>query len=42
MPPIAAFIRWSDEQKLGLSFQLPMPIEVIAGWLNGRGTVSAD
>jgi hypothetical protein len=36
VPPLRAFVRWQDGRELGLAFEMPLPIEVIAGWLNGR------
>lgn len=39
LPPIDVFIRWSDEQEVGLSFASPMPIQVIADWLKDREKV---
>lgn len=40
LPPVSAFIRWSDDEELGVSFGVPMPIEVIAQWLDQRSHVS--
>lgn len=39
LPPIDAFIRWSEEQEVGLSFASPLPIQMIADWLVDRETV---
>lgn len=36
LPPLRAFVRWADEEELGLSFTAPIPIEIIAGWLDER------
>lgn len=36
MPPIRAHVRWTEEEELGLSFETPIPIGLIAGWLNER------
>ena len=40
MPPLRAFVRWCDEEELGLSFAAPIPIQIIAGWLGERTLVS--
>jgi hypothetical protein len=42
MPPLSAFIRWSDDHDLGLSFSSPLPLEVISRWLIGRRHVSVS
>lgn len=39
-PPIVAFVRWSDDLDIGLAFEVPLPIQVIAAWLDDRVTVS--
>lgn len=40
MPLMKAFVRWADRTELGLSFDIPLPIQVIAGWLDERVNVS--
>jgi hypothetical protein len=40
LPPLSAFIRWSDDQGLGLSFPSPLPLDVISQWLINREHVS--
>lgn len=40
MPPLKAFVRWADEDELGLSFAAPIPIEIIANWVGQQGRVS--
>ena len=39
MPPLRAYVRWSDEEEIGLSFAAPIPIEIIAGWLGERALI---
>ena len=41
LPTIRAHVRWADEAELGLFFESPIPIQIIAGWLGGRLRVSA-
>ena len=41
VPSIRAFVRWQDDRELGLAFEAPIPIEVIARWLDGRVKVVA-
>lgn len=40
LPPILAFVRWSDHLDLGLEFDRPLPIQLIAARLGGRVNVS--
>ncbi|HET9810464.1 MAG TPA: PilZ domain-containing protein [Sphingomicrobium sp.] len=40
MPMMRAFVRWVDDTELGLAFDVPLPIQVIAQWLDERVTVS--
>ena len=40
LPPVRAFVRWSDDEEIGLSFAAPIPIEIIAGWLGERALIS--
>lgn len=41
LPPMNAFVRWTDDEHVGLSFATPLPIQIIAGWLDDRVRVSA-
>ena len=41
LPPMKAFVRWTDGEYAGLSFATPLPIQIIAGWLDERIRVSA-
>jgi hypothetical protein len=41
LPPITAFVRWRDGEDLGLAFEVPLPMQVIAGWLDERVRVFA-
>ena len=41
VPSIRAFVRWQEGRELGLAFEAPIPIEVIARWLDGRIRVVA-
>lgn len=40
LPTIKAFVRWNRESELGLAFEAPLPIQLIAEWMNGRLNVS--
>lgn len=42
LPPVSGYIRWSDDQELGVSFGVPMPVKVIAQWLGQRPHVSVS
>lgn len=41
MPPIRAYVRWSDGEESGLAFDTPIPMQVIARWLDGGVQLSA-
>lgn len=41
LPTIKTYARWAAGQDLGLVFDSPLPISIIAGWLNERVTVSS-
>lgn len=41
MPTISAYVRWSDGGESGLSFETPIPMQIIASWVDGRIRVSA-
>ena len=40
LPAIKAFVRWNEETDLGLAFDAPLPIQLIAEWMNERLNVS--
>jgi hypothetical protein len=40
LPTIKAFVRWEDETELGLAFEAPLPIQLIAEWMSERVNVS--
>ena len=37
MPGLRTYVRWTDGQYCGLAFESPIPIQIIAEWLNERG-----
>jgi len=37
LPAVSAFVRWVDDAELGLSFETPIPMQIIAQWIEGRG-----
>ena len=41
LPTIKAFVRWKDENELGLAFEAPLSIQLIAKWTNERMHVSS-
>ena len=40
LPPINGFVRWCDGEESGLAFETPIPIQIIAGWIDGRVRLS--
>jgi hypothetical protein len=40
LPAIKAFVRWNDDTELGLAFESPLPIQLIAEWMGERVHVS--
>lgn len=40
LPTIKAFVRWKDELELGLVFESPLPMQLIAQWMSERVRVS--
>lgn len=36
LPPLKAFVRWNGGNELGLAFQTPLPIQIIAEWIDSR------
>lgn len=40
MPPVRSFVRWIADQELGLMFEAPLPIQLIARWIDERVSVS--
>lgn len=40
LPALRTFVRWFDGNDLGLAFEAPIPIQVIADWINERVAVS--
>ena len=41
LPAISAYVRWTDGQQAGLSFETPIPMQIIACWVDGRIRLSA-
>jgi hypothetical protein len=39
MPSIKTYVRWAADNDLGLAFETPLPIQIIAEWVNGRVNV---
>jgi hypothetical protein len=36
LPSINAYVRWSDGEEVGLAFETPIPMQIIAHWIDGR------
>lgn len=36
MPPIRAYVRWSDGEESGLVFETAIPMQILASWIDGR------
>jgi hypothetical protein len=41
LPPINAYVRWSDGEQSGLIFETPIPMQIIAHWIEGQTRVAA-
>jgi hypothetical protein len=41
LPPINAYVRWSDGEESGLIFETAIPMQIIAHWIEGRARVVA-
>jgi PilZ domain-containing protein len=41
LPPITAFVRWCDGDEVGLAFETPIPMQIIAQWIEGQLRLSA-
>jgi PilZ domain len=41
LPSLNAFVRWSDGGESGLVFETPIPMQIIAHWIEGRVGLSA-
>ncbi len=39
IPPIKTYVRWVADEELGLVFETPLPIQIIALWLDERVAV---
>lgn len=41
LPSLPAFVRWADGEESGLAFETPIPMQIIAHWVEGRVPISA-
>ena len=41
LPSLESFVRWSEGNEAGLVFETPIPMQIIAHWIDGRIPVSA-
>ena len=42
MPPLRAFVRWTQEQDTGLIFETPIPMHIISQWLTDQPQVTVS
>jgi len=40
LPAVKCYVRWIANGEIGLSFETPLPIQIIADWIDNRVTVS--
>lgn len=40
LPPINAYVRWSDGEEVGLVFETAIPMQIIAHWIEGRVSIA--
>jgi hypothetical protein len=40
LPSISAYVRWSDGDEVGLAFETPIPMQIIAHWIEGRARLA--
>lgn len=36
LPSIGAYVRWAEDDEAGLAFETPIPMHIIANWIQGR------
>ena len=41
LPSLEAYARWSEGDEAGLVFETPIPMQIIAQWIDGRLSVAA-
>lgn len=41
LPSIAAYVRWTEGSEVGLAFETPVPMQILALWVDGRSRVIA-
>jgi len=41
LPSLEAYVRWSESDEAGLVFETPIPMQIIAGWIDGRIPVTS-
>jgi len=39
LPAISAYVRWVHQGQVGLAFETPIPMQIIAHWIDGRARV---
>ncbi len=40
LPPIKSYVRWVADGEIGLTFETPLPIQIISAWIDERVSVS--
>jgi hypothetical protein len=41
LPSLESYVRWSDGNEAGLVFETPIPMQIIAQWIDGRISITA-
>jgi len=41
LPALESYVRWSDGNEAGLAFETPIPMQIIAHWIDGRIRLTA-
>jgi PilZ domain-containing protein len=36
LPSLESYVRWSDGNEAGLAFETPIPMQILANWIDGR------
>jgi len=42
LPSMKAYVRWVDSDEAGLTFETPIPMQIIACWIEGRAAPPTD
>lgn len=39
LPSIKAYVRWTNDEEIGLAFETPIPMQIVANWIEGRARI---